>query len=99
MVDMMVKILTRGAGCGIAASSRDNVTDTVGVTQYFYLFPAGTRRTLLHFAYAYAHTSADGDNFDVRAHTGTVGLSVPMPWELTLDVSAGIERGGHRGTR
>jgi tetratricopeptide (TPR) repeat protein len=75
-----------------SVTSRDNVIHTVGVTQYFYLFPAGTRRTLLHLAYAYARTGADGDNFDVRAHTGTVGLSVPLPWELTLEVSAGIGR-------
>lgn len=82
----------RVEGVAPSITSRDNVTGTVGVTQYFYLFPAGTRRTLLHLAYAYARTRADGNNFNVRAHTGTVGLSVPLPWELTLDVSAGIGR-------
>jgi len=75
-----------------SVSSRDNVTSTVGVTQYFYLFPKGERRTLLHLSYAYGQTRADGDNFDVRAHKGTVGLSVPLPRELTLDVGAGVGR-------
>lgn len=82
----------RNDGLVPSVSSRDNVTDTLGVTQYFYLFPKGARRTVLHFAYAYARTRADGDNFDVRAHKGTVGLSVPLPRQLTLDAGAGIGR-------
>lgn len=74
-----------------SVTSRDGVTQAVGFTQYF-LFPVGLRRIVVSLAYEYAHNDADGDNFDTRRHKGTVGVSAPLPQEITLDLAGSIGR-------
>ena len=73
-----------------AVTSRDNVSHSAGITQYFFLFPKRARRTVLWLGYEYTHTDADGDNFDLDLHSGSVGLSIPLPYELTLDLGGSI---------
>jgi len=68
-----------GFNAGIA--SRDGLYHTAALAQYVFF---DRRRHYLWAAYEFEHAAADGSNFDANGHTGTVGFSATLPFELNL---------------
>lgn len=64
---------------------RDGDTHAVGVVQRFELAQLYERPVTLDLGYRFENVDADGGEFASRNDVFTVGVGVPLPWELTFD--------------
>ncbi len=61
--------------------SRDALSQTIGATQFFYLWK---NRVMLGLGYALEMDDTEGSQFQENSHQFTVLTQVALPWRLTL---------------
>ena len=64
---------------------RSGITHALGVIQSFELFEMYKRKFTTSVSYRYEDVRVHGTEFDSDNHVFGLGLSVPLPWDMTFD--------------